>query len=109
MNTCLGDLVILLEEDFKEFSSAQLFPFFPERLTTSFQIRNDREGDLLFSIISPDPFTVQGASIDPVRKPRRKSMESITPQVAVCEDDDIYPTPVEFTVQFSNTQAALEL
>ena len=107
MNTRLGDLVSLLEVDFKEFSSAQLIPFFPEPLTTSFQTRNDREAKLLHGIISPDPFTVIDESPDMIQIPRRKMIDNISPGVAVCEDDDIDFTPVELVAQYSSIDSVL--
>jgi hypothetical protein len=109
MTTSLAELSGLLEEEFKEFSSAQLLPFFPETLTTEFNIRNDREGELLLGIISPDPFTVRDASMDFAKEQRQRSITDNSAMVAVVEDIDIDFMPVELTLQFSNTPAALEL
>jgi hypothetical protein len=109
MNISLAVLSGLLEEDFEMFSSAQLIPFFPEPLTTSFQIKNDREGELLLSIISPDPFTVRNDSLDHFQRPGRKAIESISPSVAVVEDIELDFSPVELTLQFSNQPSAFEL
>jgi hypothetical protein len=108
MNISLAELAGLLEEDFEAFSSAQLVPFFPEPLTTSFQIRNDREAELLLSIISPDYFTVRNESPDMIQTPRRQTIESISPLVAMFEDEDIYPTPVEFVEQYPSIDSVLE-
>jgi len=108
MNTRLGDLVSLLEVDFKEFSSAQLIPFFPEPLTTEFNINSNTEGQLLLSIISPDPFTVRYDCLDQFHRPGREAIESIYPGVAVCEDNDIDFTPVDLVAQYSSIDSVLE-
>ena len=109
MNTSLAALSGLLEEDFEEFSSAQLLPFFPEITSIDFQIRNDKEGELLLSIISPDdPFIVLDESPDMIQMSRRKMIDNISPIVAVFEDEDIYPTPVEFVEQYPSIDSVLE-
>ena len=107
MNTSLGNLVSLLEENFKEFSSREMFAFFPEPLSTEFSIKSNREGNLLFSIISPDPFTVRYDCLDQFHRPGREAIESIYPGVAVCEDDDIDFTPVELVAQYSSIDSVL--
>jgi hypothetical protein len=109
MNPSLAEFSVLLEEDFKAFSLREMFAFFPEPLSTSFQIGNDIEAELLFSIISHDPFTVREDSRDHFYRPNRKTSESISASVAVVEDIELDFAPVEFTIQFSNQSSALEL
>jgi len=108
MNISLAELSSLLEEDFEAFSPKQLFAFFPEPLTTEFNIKSNREGQLLLSIISPDPFTVRYDCLDQFLQPGREAIESIYPGVAVCEDDDIDFTPVELVAQYSSIDSVLE-
>ncbi len=108
MNTSLTELSGLLASDFKEFSPAQLIPFFPETISIDFQIRNKREGELLLSIISPDPFSVLDESPDMIQNPRRQTIESISPFVAMFEDEDIYTTPIELTAQYPSIDSVLE-
>jgi hypothetical protein len=108
MHTSLSALSGLSEEDFIEFSSAQLLPFFPEITLIDFQIKNKREGELLLSIISPDPFTVLDESPDMIQIPRRQMLENITPLVAMFEDMDIDPTPIELTEQYPSIDSVLE-
>jgi hypothetical protein len=108
MNISLAALSGLLEEDFEAFSSAQLLPFFPEITSIDFQIKNKREGELLLSIISPDPFTILDESPDRIQIPRRKMLENITPLVAVFEDEDIDSETVELTAQYPSIDSVLE-
>jgi len=108
MNPSLAELSVLLEEDFREFSSREMFAFFPEPISIDFQIRNDLEGELLFSIISPDHFTVRDESPDMIQIPRRQTIESISPFVATFEDEEIYLTPVELTEQYPSIDSVLE-
>jgi len=108
MNINLAELSGLSEEDFEAFSSAQLIPFFPEITSIDFQIRSKREGEILLSIVSPDPFSVLDESPDMIQLPRRQSIESISPFVAMFEDEDIHPAPVELTAQYPSIDSVLE-
>jgi len=108
MNISLAELSTLLEEDFEAFSPKQLFAFFPEPLTTEFNIKSNTEGELLLCIISPDPFTVRYDCLDQFHRPGRKAIESIFPGVVVVEDDDIDFTPVELVAQYSSFNSDLE-
>ena len=108
MNISLAELSVLLEEDFEAFSPKQLFAFFPEPLTTEFNIKSNREGQLLLSIISPDPFTVRYDCLDRFPRLGREAIESIYPGVAVCEDNDIDFTPVEFIEQYRSFSSVQE-
>ena len=109
MNISLAELSGLLEEDFKEFSSAQLIPFFPETVTIDFDIKNEKEGEMLLSIISPEPFAVLDESPDMIQTPPRRAHGSITSFVAVFEDEDIQSVPVEYVEQYSSIDSVLEL
>jgi hypothetical protein len=108
MNISLAEISALLEEDFEAFSPKQLFAFFPEPLTTEFNIKSNTEAELLLSIISPNPFTVRYDSLDRFHRPGRKVIENIFPGVVVVEDDDIDFTPVELVAQYSSIDSVLE-
>ncbi|NQT63621.1 MAG: hypothetical protein HQ556_11730 [Candidatus Marinimicrobia bacterium] len=104
----LSDLTLFDHEE-EGFSVDQVIDLFPNTISTHFEVTCQKEANLLYGLITYDPFLVPEHVLNPLSDFRPRSGKSISASVLADEDVPLESTPDYFLFHFPEQTAELLL
>ena len=104
----LSDLTLFDHEE-EGFSVDQVIDLFPNTISTHFEVASQKEAELLYGLITYDPFLVPEKVLNPLSDFRPRREQSISAGRLVDEDVMLDNTPDYFLLHFPEQTAELLL
>jgi len=104
----LSDLTLFDHEE-EGFSVDQVIDLFPKAISTHFVLTSQKEADLLYGLITYDPFLVPEHVLNPLLDYRARSGEIISASVQVDDSFEFHDSPDYFLMHFPEVEAELLL
>jgi len=104
----LSDLTLFDHEDLG-FTFDQVNDLFPKAISTNFEVASQKEADLLYGLITNDPFLVPATFLNPLLDCRVRPGKQISASVQVDEGFELNSSPDYFLMHYPEVEAELLL
>jgi len=104
----LSDLTLFDHEE-AGCSVDQVIDLFPKAISTHFEVTSQQEANLLFGLITHDPFLVPEHVLNPLLDCRARSGKTISASVQVDEGFELNSSPDYFLMHYPEVEAELLL
>ena len=104
----LSDLTLFDHEE-EGFSVDQVIDLFPKAISTRFELTSQEEADLLYGLMTHDPFLVPENFLNPLTDCRPREARSILAGGLVDDGFELHDSPDYFLMHFPEVEAELLL